>query len=130
MNIQPFCSFNGQLTKENVINAHQKWEALPQSHSYSMGVEIHPSKPDLSKRRLEKLPISSGYFLGQTVASSQDPVELTPGAANAQEGFHPCSFLRPVGWRIPPQTVVIGNGKGSEKSFLASVCGSFGDVPI
>ena len=60
MNIQPFCSFNGQLTKENVMNAHQKWEALPQSHSYSMGIEIHPSKPDLSKRRLEKLPISSG----------------------------------------------------------------------
>jgi len=41
MNIQPFCSFNVQLTKENAMNAHQKWEALPQSHSYSMGVEIH-----------------------------------------------------------------------------------------
>lgn len=54
------------------------------------------------------IPYKAGDFLGQTVAFSQDPVEVTPGAANAQEGGPPLVVrFSPVGWEFL-QNVVIG----------------------
>jgi len=44
------------------------------------------------------IPYKAGDFLGQTVASLQDPVEVTPGAANAQEGGPPVVVRFSLGW--------------------------------